>query len=402
MTDTRIVLATAEAGYEQRVRQAFAGSLNGDLQRRPAEITAKGLCDVIDKLVHDAPGVVALGPAASVDELLQLAQHLDTERPEISVLLVAEPSDGLWERALRAGVRDVLSPTAPDVDVRAAFERALEVAQRRRSNLVGTDDDGTARGRVITVLSPKGGSGKSTMSSNLAYGLALHAPGEVVVVDLDLQFGDIASAFRLNPQHTVADAARSNGALDSLTVKSFLTEHASGLWALCGPDSPALGDDISPAAAAAVVRLLAEEFAYVVVDTSAGLTEHTLSVLDVSTDLLLMCAMDVPSVRSLRKVVEALDQLGMTEQKRHFLINRADTKVGLDLHDVEATVGMPVDVTVHSSRSVPLSMNQGSPVMESEPRCQVARQMTQLVDRFVDQPVAAPRPVRLPWKKASR
>jgi pilus assembly protein CpaE len=131
-----------------------------------------------------------------------------------------------------------------------------------------------------------------------------------------------------------------------------------------------------------VVQKLAEEFAYVVIDTSAGLTEHALAMVDISTDLVLVCAMDVSSVRSLRKEVDALDALGMTQQRRHLVVNRADAKVGLDLRDVEATIGQTVDVTLPSSRVVPLSMNQGTPVVESQPRTPVAKQLTSLVARF--------------------
>jgi pilus assembly protein CpaE len=389
MTDLRILLATPFAGYEQRVRQAFDATLNGELRRLDADVAAASPAEVIRQLSEMAPDVIAIGPGFDIEQALGLARQLELERPEISVLLISEPSTELWQQALRSGVQDVLDPDAMDADIRGAFDRALDVAERRRHNLVGDPAGEGSNGRIITVLSPKGGSGKTTAATNLAVGLANGAPDQVAIVDLDTQFGDIGTALRLMPESTLVDAARAHTHLDSLVLKSYLTAHPSGLWALCGPETPAEGEEVSAEQAKAVVQGLSSEFGHVVVDTSAGLSEHTLSILEVSTDLLLVCAMDVPSVRSLRKLVDALELLGMSHQRRHFLVNRADSKVGLDIKDVEATVGLPVDVAVPSSRVVPLSTNQGSPVIESQPRTPVAKQFTSLVQRFAEQPAAS-------------
>jgi pilus assembly protein CpaE len=383
----RIVLATPDAGYEQRLRQTLDAALNGSLQRWD---TADGEIKVDElwrELGDAVPDVVAIGPGLALDEAFALAHQLEQERPEISVLLISEPSAELWQQALHAGVRDVLAPEALNADVRAAFDRALELAARRRHNLLGPTEDGTRHGRIITVLSPKGGSGKTTVCTNLAVGLARIEPNNVAVIDLDLQFGDIASALRLTPGHSFVDAVRAPLA-DAMTLKTFLTPHASNLWSLCGPETPAEGEEITADQAQSVVAKLAEEFAYVVVDTSAGLSEHTLAMIDISTDLVLVCTMDVPSIRNLRKEVDALDQVGMIHQRRHFVMNRSDAKVGLEVADVEATVGLRVDVTIPSARVVPLSTNQGTPLVESQPRHRVAREFGKLVDTFVTERAA--------------
>ncbi len=387
MTELRILLATPHAGYEQRLRRAFGDTFNGELRRWDLGGWVETPQELVRQLTVSVPDVVAIGPDVEVDTALSLARQLEQDLPEISVLLVSEPSPELWQRALRAGVRDVLAPDAVDADVCAVFDRVLEIARRRRQNLVGEPDGQGPGGRIITIVSPKGGSGKTTLASNLAVGLAMVEPNRVVLVDLDLQFGDVATALRLTPQHTVVDAARLPGHVEGMALKSFLTPHPSNVWSLCGPETPAEGEEVSAEQATQIVQTLADEFRYVIVDTGSGLSEHTLSVLETTTDLILLCAMDVPSVRSLRKELDALEQLGMTQQRRYLVINRADSKVGLDLRDVEASIGMSVDVALPSSRSVPLSMNQGSPVVESEPRSPVARQLVGLVERFAQHPV---------------
>jgi len=242
---------------------------------------------------------------------------------------------------------------------------------------------------VIVVISPKGGAGKSVVASNLALGLAQVAPGKVVLADLDLQFGDVAGALQLVPDHSMADAARLNGNLDLTNLKVFLTPHPGNLYALCAPDSPADGEAVNPAQATKILKLLHEEFRYVVVDTGAGIGEHTLAAMEAATDFVLVGAMDVPSVRSLRKEVETLDQLGMVHQARHFVLNRADSRVGLDVADVEATIGLNVDVSIPSSRTVPLTFNQGTPIVGADPRSPVAKELMKLVGRFAEVPADA-------------
>lgn len=381
-----LLIAGSDPVFEDRLRAALGAGLNGQLRRLDARTDIGDTVSATAAIVKEGPAVVAIGPTASVDAALSVAEELDVEHPEISVLLVAERTPELLEAALRAGVRDVVTPTATEEEMRVSFGRALETAQRRRASIGSDGASSGPRTRVITVVSPKGGSGKTTVATNLALGLAGANAGAVALVDLDLQFGDVATAMRLMPEHSIADAARSGEYMDAMGLKLLLTPHPSGLFALCGPESPAEGEEVTAQDASRAIDLLAEEFPFVVVDTSAGVTEHTLAAVEASTDLVLLCTFDVPSVRSLRKIVQALDQLGMIHQRRHFVLNRADSRVGLVAQDVEATVGMTVDVSVPSSRAVPLSMNQGSPIVESEPRSSVAKQMAELTRRFVDQP----------------
>lgn len=395
---SRIVLATADEGLEAQVREAFGESLNGHLRRWMRDLEEGEPADLVGDLVNDAPDVVAFGADVSVDTALRLARVLDRDRPEITVMLVTKPNQKIWEQAMKAGVEVVISPEAGGDELREEFERALESADRRRENL--TSDGGRGRGthRVITVVAAKGGAGKSVVATNLAAGLAMAEPGQVAIVDLDLQFGDVAGGLQLAPEHTIADAARSRD-LDLTNLKVFLTPHPLDLYALCGPDSPAEADDVVPEAATRIVQQLSEEFRYVVVDTPGGLSDHTLNVFDVTTDLVIVGNMDVASVRATRKEVDVLDDLGLVRPVRHFVLNRADSRVGLDRRDVEATVGLRVDVSVPSSRSVPIAFNQGSPLVHSDPRSPVAKAFMDLVGHFAEVPSAPSNGTRRSWRR---
>ena len=214
--------------------------------------------------------------------------------------------------------------------------------------------------------------------ADCAVALAQTAPGRVVLVDMDVQFGDVANYLRILPDQTLADAVAIDG-LDALTAKVLLTAHDSGLYVLCAPSDPAVGERISAEKCATVLKLLTKEFEYVVVDTSAGLTEQTLAALEVSSDIVFVCSMDIGSVRSLRKELEALDELAMTSQGRHFVLNRADSRVGLQASEIEQTVGLPISISIPSSRAVPLAVNQGVPLVLADARSAVSRSINQLL-----------------------
>lgn len=242
--------------------------------------------------------------------------------------------------------------------------------------------------RIITILSPKGGAGKTTVATNLAVALAKRHPRQVVLVDIDLQFGDVAGALRLSPSATFSDVAR-RWPLDSTALKLQLTSHHTGLYVLSAPHNPAEADEVTPDHVYAVLKELSRSFAYVVVDTDPGLGERVLSSLDASTDMVLVCGTDVPSVRGLRKGLEALDTVGFIGQRRHFVLNRADAKVHLPPAEIETTIGRPVDVPVPSSRDVVIGTNEGIPVTESGSNHEVISAFEMLCDRFEDEAVCS-------------
>ena len=277
-------------------------------------------------------------------------------------------------------------------------ELFVDVSAKLRSMGVTVTTDGfapsTSRTKVIVVVSPKGGSGKTAVSSNLAVALAQRHPGRVVAVDLDVQFGDLGLALSLTPERTLAQLARANQ-IDATTVKLHLTSSSHGLFVLAGATDPVDADSVGHAHVSQVLPLLAESFDYVIVDTPAGLDERTLAALECATDVLLVSSLDVTSIRSLRKAHDALDHLGI-EAERRLILNRSDSKVGLDPSDAEEVMGMKIACSIPSSRDVPLSLNLGTPVVASEPKSAVARQLQHLAELYAP---AETRPARKGWRR---
>jgi len=399
---TGTLLVTPDSDFETQVKRAFDGELDAErwwserLPRLQPDEAAREIAEL-------DPAVVVVGPGISAQVCLALAESFDLLFPEVCVVLVSKSTVRLWERALRAGVREIIPTGADDEHVHQALTRVWTAAARRQVHIgVGGRQDDAPRARVITVMSPKGGAGKTTVAANLAVQLALDAPGRVALIDLDLQFGDVASALGIAPQSTIADAAHSGARLDSTALKVFLEPHPSGLYALVGPHFPAEADDVSVETVDNVLDILSAEFSFIVIDTGAGLDEFAIAAAERSDDLVLVCVTDVPSVRGLRKALEVMDLLGMTKQRRHLVLNRSDDKVGLAARDVEATVGLPVDVSVPTSRSVQISINQGSPIVESDRRSPAGRAITELAHRFEPEDATAAGRARRTSRKDGR
>lgn len=379
---SRFILISPNTEFDRRVRQAVDGGISGEIQTFATAAVPSNPDELLALATQEQPEVLILGPDVPIEDALRLTTIFDIQHPEISVLLVAEPEPEVLMHAMRAGIRDVVNPSADAAQLRVLLERACQSFASRHRTLEPKTPETQQRGLVIGVFSPKGGVGKTTVATNIAVGLGKIAPMRVVIVDLDLQFGDVASALFLEPEHTVIDAVSPSASQDSLVLKAFLTVHPAGIYALCGPKNPAEADNISAEQVGHLLQQLAGEFDYVVVDTAPGLPETGLAALEHCTDAVWVTGMDVPSVRGLRSGLDVLRQLDLLPETRHVVLNMADSKSGLSLDDVEATIGIPVDVSIPRSKGLAYATNRGIPLLQEPRRDPAVKSLAQLVERF--------------------
>ena len=236
--------------------------------------------------------------------------------------------------------------------------------------------------QVIAVVAAKGVVGKTTIAANLAVGLAKRAPSSVVIVDADVQFGDVAIALSLTPGRFRPDAVTAVAANDAMVLKAYLTPHPDGYYVVCGAESPADGDRVTGEQLGHLIRQLAGIFRFVIIDTAPGLGEHALAALEAATDAVFLCDMSVPGARGLRKELAVLATIGILPPARHVVLNFADRVSGLSVKDVEATIGVPVDVAVPRSSLVTLSTNRGIPLLQNGKKNPASAALTDLVRRF--------------------
>lgn len=327
-----------------------------------------------------SPDIVVLGPGIAEDDAHDLLLELDRTQPQIAVIaMVAQLDTDRTVRFLRGGAREVLDEKTSDEVVSRTVNSLIELLETRRSSF---SNPTSSKRRVIAFLSPKGGTGKTTISVNVAVGLAAQARNQVLLVDLDTQFGDAAPTLGIEPEFSLANLAGMSGN-DRASMKVFLSLHSSSLAVLSPPDDFASAEALDGTDLKVSLAALSEEFPYLVIDTAAGIDDFSLLAMEFASDLVFVATPDAASIRAVRRQLEALDQLGLVGHRRHLVINRSDTKAGLSSGDIEQSLGMKASVEVPTSRLAPLSANQGTPLIDAQARDAAIRPIRQLIDSFL-------------------
>ncbi|HET9773225.1 MAG TPA: P-loop NTPase [Acidimicrobiia bacterium] len=339
------------------------------------------------------PLVVVFGPGLADGPGLAEIERFTRARPDAGAILVAaELSTNLLQQALRSGVRDVLGAPTEATSLIESVERVSRTLTMVPSLPASADDAGPL-GRVITVSSTKGGSGKSVVATNLATALARRSSRPVVLVDADLQFGDVAVMMRLVTPHTLVDAVSAQGRLDAQYLQSLLVRHEpSGLLVLPAPLEPSFAERVTAADMTRIVEILRSFCAFVVIDTPAQFNDVVIALIEHSDDILMVAGLDIPNIKNTKLGLQTLRLLEVGEEKLTLVLNRADSKVQLDVSEVERTLALRAGSLVPSDVVVTQSVNKGVPVVLDSPRSGVAQAFELLAGRFLGDeaaPVAA-------------
>lgn len=353
-----------------------------------SDVSSFPLVDDLIPYLNGEPIVMVLGPSCAVDGTLNSVERVIQAHREIGAILVAEElTTNLLQQALRSGVKDVLASPADATQLTEAIGRVTSsISSSSPSAPAGGEDvfeDDGELGQVITVFSTKGGAGKSMIATNLGVTLAQRSDKPVCLVDADLQFGDIAVMLKLSPQHTIVDAVSSLDRLDASLLQNLLVTHeSSGLLILPAPLEPAFADQIGATEMMQIVEVLRRFCSFVIVDTPAYFNDVVLGMIEVSDEVLLVAGMDIPNIKNVKIGLQTLRLLNTPMEKLHLILNRANSKVKLDVTEVERTLQVSADILIPSDIVVPQSVNRGVPVVQSSPRSGVAKSLEELASMF--------------------
>jgi len=311
------------------------------------------------------------------ERALSLIGGTAREHPELPIVVLSQSSpDGFLSRLFEVGADDVIRlPESPE---RVRFTLEKVVARRRARSAA----EGPEAGSMISVLGPKGGTGKTVTTSNLAAALAA-AGKRVVAVDLDLQFGDLALSMGVRPEATIHDLASSPGSLDAEKLDAYLMPHESGARVLVAPTRPDQANLITAEFLRGVYAVLRETHDIVVVDTPPGFTPEVISTIDASSDVCMLSMLDTLSLKNARLGLETLDLMGREAERTVLILNRADSRVGISDDDVMRIVGRKPDIHVPSDIEITRSVNDGSPIVMSRPKSDAAQSFRQLAEVFL-------------------
>lgn len=315
--------------------------------------------------------------------LVERAVRLDPARP---VIILADGSPaGFVRRIFELGAEDILPlPQSPE-QVRFAIHKTV---QRR---LGANAASGAGNARIVAVLGPKGGTGKTLTSTNLAVALAQRGQ-RVIVIDLDLQFGDVGLTLGLPPDVSIYNLAMAGGTIDADKIDAYIVDHPSGARALLAPSRPDQASSVTPHLLQEIYTALRPNYDYIVVDTPPGFTAEVITTIDVSSDLVMVGMLDSLSLKNTKLGLETLELMQYDPQRIRLVLNRAQSRVGISQADVIAVLGREPDVFIPSDREIPRAVNEGVPIVLAQPDSEASKAFGALADFYTGPVMTAVEP----------
>lgn len=355
----------------------------------------------VRKLLQFEADIEVVGTARTGKEGIQLAQELnpdvvlmDINMPDIDgitateqirqntphiqvVILSVQGDQNYMRRAMLAGARDFLTKPPMGDELISAIKRAGEMAHSERakgakqqltSATPGHSSVGgfsqAVHGKIVLVYSPKGGTGCTTIAVNLA--IALHNEDtRAVLVDGNLQFGDVAVFMNEQGKNTVLDIAPRVDDLDADVVDEILIKHeASGIRILAAPQRPELAEKISSDQFVKVLQFMQKIYSYVIVDTSSILTDVILSAIDLSDIVVLVATQEIPSIKNSRLILDLLNSMGINKERIVFAMNRFDKRIAITPERISENLKREISAVVPLDEKIAITaVNRGVPFM---------------------------------------
>jgi pilus assembly protein CpaE len=368
MTEASVVAV----GTPQSFRQQLARALEVETEEIGWVQSATAAEELLIQAYHPVD-VLVLSPEVKEPDALGLAEFVGRQAPGTAIVLVRDHTwNGLLPAAMRAGIRDVVDMT----------QGSVWASNLRSVTSVSHDSGQSAKGRIISVFSSKGGSGKTFLTSNLATAIADLTGQDTAVVDLDFDMGDVFTYFGREPVTSIQELMELGEGADRDRLRQVGVQLGDNLWGFGAPPDPA-AEAPAGEAIGKFLRAIRGEFSQVIVDASVDYSDSALVCFDLSDVICLVTSLDVVGVKHLSKGLDTLLSIGLPRDRFRVVLNRADSKVGLDATDVERVMKIQVDAMIPSSRLVPTSLNKGRPVVIDEPTSDVAIAVRQLAQRFI-------------------
>ena len=312
-----------------------------------------------------------------LEDTYDLLRTSRSSRPAMALIVaVPGPQNGQLAEALKAGADEIVILPAES----AAVATAIHKAMARVSAAAATRPSDAARSPLVAVLGPKGGTGKTTIATNLAADLATRGRG-TLLVDLDLQFGDVGVVLGVEPEHTIYDLATAGGTMDAERLRGFTGRSRDGVNVLLAPVRPDQADAVTAEHITAILDLARTTYDVVVVDTPPAFTSGVIAAVDQADLIVMLGSFDLPGLKNMKVGMETLQMMDVPSARILPVLNRANTKVGLLVTDVTKVLGRAPEVAVPSDRGVPQSVNASRPIICMQPKSSPARSFRAIGDR---------------------
>ena len=361
--------------------------------------------DSIEKLLFFEKDMQVVGKAATGREAVDMSKQLqpdivlmDINMPDMDgiaateaissqipntqvIMMSVQGETDYMRRAMLVGARDFLTKPVSSDSLTSTIRDVYRVHKNRRV-MIGSEssDEPEATGQIVAVYSPKGGTGKSSIASNLAVALKL-LPGnrKVCLVDANLLFGDIVVMFNINTDKTINDLTARISDLDEELINDVMYTHTSQIKILVAPPNPQEGELVTADHIRTILNQLKRYYDYIVVDTQSSFQDQTMAVLDLADKIILLMVMDLPSIKNVRQFLEVAELLDYPDEKLMLVVNKADASYGLRVDQVAANLQHEVAAQIANARSDMIkSINNGVPLIIDQQSHRVARDIINL------------------------
>ncbi|MBF7082490.1 response regulator [Desulfallas sp. Bu1-1] len=364
----------------------------------------------IKRFLYFEEDMEVVGEAATGEEAVELAQQIkpdvvlmdinlpgmdgiaaseiiSVQVPEASIIIISIQGEQEYlKKAMAAGARDYLVKPFTSTELAETIRRANAFSRKRSLRLVGQEEKAAGSntgpaGKIITLFSTKGGVGKTTLACNLAIALAGETNKNVVLVDLDLQGGDVSVILNMAGVHTISELVQEDLDHDVAVTDTFLAAHFSGIKVLFAPNSPEQAELVTPDHVAGIIGHLKSVFDFVIVDTAPSYSEINLNVLELADQILLLVAQDLPTLKHVRSTVEVLNALHYSD-KIALLLNQLRPD-GISVKELEKSLGLPMTAVIPTDdRTVLQSVNKGQPFVLGHKNSRVAESVLELARKL--------------------
>jgi len=390
-------------GADRVLEDEFNSALLSVPDRQAVVTVADTHRDALDAARRRQPDFVLIDIDGGLDEIAALTRDLQELVPCPVVAGAFRGDRGELGRSdgatiialLRVQMRDFIRRPVSGTELRGVLDRLFSRV---------AESPAGGQGRVATFLSNKGGVGKSVLAVNVACGLALHHPEEVLLIDTSLQVGACAFMLDLTPVTSLADAVHERDRLDRTLLRHLSLKHASGLRVLAAPGDALEGAEVDDEAIGRIINLARRSFGYVVVDTFPTIDSVLMTILDLTDVAFVVTQGTAPAVAGMARLLPVLEGLGVTAARQRLVLNHNYRPFLGDLRppDIADRLQRTIDYVVPYDRRVLVSMNTGSPqVLHTKPWHRFGRAINQIVDDL-DGVAVDGAPARGPAARAER
>ena len=344
--------------------------------------------NAVKKSEHLIPDIILMDIQTPITEGIDATEKITLSHPGIGVIIISANEDTVVMRqAMMAGAGDILYKDQIQEGEIAQSVRRLYQAQKTRnaslSSVVGDKDAKIRAPQVVTVFGAKGGAGKTTLAVNIAAGIAHETKRRVALMDLNLQFGDVASYMNIQPRRTIAEFVQERNQWDTQLLNSYLIPRNSGVKILAAPLRPEDAGLVAPEQIEKIITILRASFDYIIIDSPPYISDTLLTALDTSNQIILAMSMDLPAVKNVKLSLNLLDALHHSG-KTKLVINRGAKQFGVDIQDVEKTIDFLAAEEVPSEgNTVVNAANKGVPFVLSHPQTPVSKAVQRVVRMIV-------------------